>query len=106
MLLRMTPERIRRARIIGLNALFGLVVFAIALSIWFPYNRAKDAAISMAAAQDFDVEIGSAGPVLGLGVTFKDIRVSTRPTTGKPTRFIVDAARVTVSPLSLLMLSS
>jgi len=105
-MLKLTPERIRRARIIALNAVFGLVVFAIALSVWFPYGRAKEVAISMAAAQDLDVEIGSAGPVLGLGVTFKDIRVSTRPPTGKPTRFIVDTARVTVSPFSLLMLGS
>jgi type II secretion system protein N len=99
----LTPERKRRARIIALNAAFGLVVFGVALTVWFPYGRAKEVAISMAAAQDLDIEIGSAGPVfLGLGVTFKDIRVSTRPTTGKPTRFIVDSARVTVSPFSLL----
>ena len=84
------------------HLVFGLLVFAVALSVWFPYGRAKEVAISMAAAQDLDVEIGSAGPVFGLGVTFKDIRVSTRPVTGKPLRFIVDTARVKVSPFSLL----
>ncbi|HSY40011.1 MAG TPA: type II secretion system protein GspN, partial [Polyangia bacterium] len=40
-------------------------------------------------------------PAFGLGVSFRDIRVRTRPATGKPTRFTVEAARVSLSPMSL-----
>src|SRR4029079_14268329 len=98
----LTPEKLRRLRRVASNAGFGILVFIIALYVWFPYGRAKELVVSMAGAQDLDVEIGSAGPAFGLGVTFKDIRVATRPTTGKPTRFTIDSARVTVSPFSLL----
>jgi type II secretion system protein N len=98
----MTPEKIRAVRRAAINSAFGLVVFTVALYIWFPYGRAKDVAIAMAAAQGLDVEIGSVGRAFGFGVSFKDIVVRTRPTTGKPTRFTIEAARVTVSPLSLL----
>jgi type II secretion system protein N len=98
----MTPEKIRALRRAAINSAFGLVVFTVGLYIWFPYGRAKDVAIAMAAAQGLDVEIGSVGRAFGFGVSFKDIVVRTRPTTGKPTRFTIEAARVTVSPLSLL----
>jgi len=98
----LTPEKLRAARRIGLNVGFGLLVFIIALYVWFPYARAKDLAVGMAATQDLDVEIGSAGPAL-FGVTFRDISVSTRPTTGKPTRFLIEAAHVHVSPFAALL---
>src|SRR5260370_660841 len=94
----MTPEKLRGLRRAGMNSAFGLVVFIIGLYIWFPYDRAKDVAVAMAAAQGLDVEIGSVGRAFGFGVTFKDIVVRTRPVTGKPTRFAVDSARVTLSP--------
>ncbi|HMC93760.1 MAG TPA: type II secretion system protein GspN [Polyangia bacterium] len=97
----MTTDRLRRLRRIALFTGFGLVVFVVALYFSFPYQRAKEMAIRMASDKDLDVEIGSAGPAFGLGVTFHDIRVRTRPTTGKPTRFTVESARVSVSPLSL-----
>src|SRR5690242_12163534 len=101
-MVKLTPERLRRVRRIAINSGFFLLVFVVALYVWFPYGRARELAIAAASNQDLDVEIGSAGPAFGLGVTFRDIKVSTRPPTGKPTRFIVDAARVTLSPLSLL----
>jgi type II secretion system protein N len=98
----MTTDKLRRLRRIGLFSGFGLVVFVAALYVSFPYERAKEMAIAMAADKDLDVEIGSAGPALGLAVSFRDIRVRTRPASGKPTRFTIDAARVSLSPLSLL----
>jgi type II secretion system protein N len=98
----MTTDRMRRLRRLALFGGFGLVVFVVALYFSFPYQSAKEMVIRMAAEKDLDVEIGSAGPAFGFGVTFHDIRVRTRPLSGKPTRFTVESARVSVSPLSLL----
>jgi type II secretion system protein N len=104
----MNPERLRLLRKIGLYGGVGLLTFVVALHIAFPYDRAKEVAIKVASDKGMDVEIGSAGPALGFGVTFKDIRVRTRPepsptgTPSKPTRFIIDSATVSLSLLSLL----
>jgi type II secretion system protein N len=101
-MVKIAPEKLRALRISLAASGFGLLVFIVALKVWFPYDRAKEVAINLAAAADLDVEIASAGPALGLGVVFKDIRIKTRPLTGKPTRFTIDSARVSVSLLSLL----
>src|ERR1022692_1724248 len=98
----MTTDRARRLRRIALFGGFGLVVFVVALYFSFPYQRAKEMAIRMAADKDLDIEIGSVGPSFGLGVTFRDIRVRTRPPSGKPTRFTIESARVSLSPFSLI----
>jgi len=95
-------ETLRRLRRPALFSLFGLVVFVVALYFSFPSERAKEVAIRTAAARDLDVEIGSASPAFGLGVVFHDIVVRTKPTTGKPTRFTIQTARLSVSPWSLL----
>ena len=98
----MTADRLLRLRKIGLFAGFGLLVFIVALYLSFPYDRAKDAAIRMASKNlDVDVEIGSAGPAFGLAVMFHDIRVRTRPPTGKPTRFTIDSAKFSPSIFAL-----
>ena len=97
-----SADKLRRIRKIAINAGFSLVVFVVSLYFCFPYERAKEVAIATAASKDLDVEIGSAGPAFGLAVAFHDIHVRTRPTTGKPTRFTVESARVGVSPWSLL----
>ena len=77
-------------------------MFVVALYMSFPYDRAKEAAIRMASKNlDVDVEIGSAGPAFGLAVMFQDIRVRTRPTTGKPTRFTIDSAKFSPSLFAL-----
>jgi type II secretion system protein N len=105
-MLTVSPEKLRRARRIAGQTAFGFLVFTVALYIWFPYGRAREVAINLAAAQNLDVEIESAGPTWGLGVRFKDIRVKTRPTTGKPTRFTIESASVSVGLFSLLFSSS
>jgi type II secretion system protein N len=101
---KLSPEALRRLRIAGTNTGFGLFVFVVALYIWFPYDRAKEVAINAAAAQGLDVEIESAGPAWGVGVSFSNIRVKTRPTTptAKPTRFTIDHASVTTSAFWLV----
>src|SRR5262245_25844047 len=98
----MTPDRWRQLRRIGIYAAVGLVFFIGALYMSFPYERAKETAIRMASKQlDVDVEIDSAGPAFGLAVMFRDIRVRTRPTTGKPTKFTIDSAKFSPSLLAL-----
>src|SRR5205809_3283204 len=95
----------RRLRRAGLNAGSGLLVFVVALYIWFPYDRAKEAAIAFAATQGYDVEIESAGPAWGVGVSFSNIHAKTRPTKPgeKATRFSIERASVTTSLFSVLL---
>ncbi|HET6148053.1 MAG TPA: type II secretion system protein GspN [Polyangia bacterium] len=103
-MLGVTPEGFRALRRGLLQTGFGLLVFSVALYFCFPYDRAKDLAIAWAAAQGFDVTIGSAGPGLGFAVNFKDIHVRTRQTgAGKPVRFTLDSAVVRVSPFAMLV---
>ncbi|HEV3030805.1 MAG TPA: type II secretion system protein GspN [Polyangia bacterium] len=101
-----SPETLRRLRRVGTSVGAFLLVFIVALYVWFPYDRAKEVAINVAAAQGFDVEIESAGPSWGAGVSFTNIRVKTRPTSGKPTRFLIERARVSTSILGALFSSS
>jgi len=103
---RPSPETLRRLRRAGTGVGAFLLVFIVALYIWFPYDRAKEVAINAAAAQGFDVEIEAAGPTWGAGVSFTNIRVKTRPTSGKPTRFLIEKARVSTSVLGALFSSS
>jgi type II secretion system protein N len=99
---KLSPEALRQLRRVGMFAGAGVLVYVVALFIWFPYDRAKEVAIGMAAAQGLDVEIESAGPTFGIGVSFSNIRVKTRPTSGKPTRFSIEKASVTTSLFGLL----
>lgn len=99
----MTPERMRKLRKLGLHGGVGLVVFIIAFYTSLPYDRFRDQVVALASQRDLDVEIASAGPTLGLGIAFRDIRIATRPTDGKPTRIHIDSARIGVSPLARLM---
>jgi type II secretion system protein N len=100
----LTPERLRMLRAFGLRAGFGLLVFLVAFYVFFPYHRVKDQVVAMAAQQNVDVEIGSAGPIFGVGIAFHDILVANRPTDGsRPTRLRIDDARVSISPFARLM---
>ena len=98
----LSADLLNRLRRPALFSLVGLIVFIVALYFSFPSERAKEVAIRTAAARDLDLEIGSAGPAFGLGVVFHDILVRTKPATGKPTRFTIESARLSVSPWSLL----
>lgn len=101
-----SPDKWRRLQRPALYIAFGLLVFVVALYLSFPYDRAKEAAIGWISKNlDMDAEIGSAGPAFGLAIGFQDIRLRTRPLTGKPTRFTVESAKVSLSPFSLLTAS-
>jgi type II secretion system protein N len=102
----MTPDKLRRLQRAAIYSAFGLVVFIVALYLSFPYDRAKEAAIGWISKNlDLDAEIGSAGPAFGLAIGFEDVRLRTRPLTGKPTRFTVESVKVSLSPFSLLTAS-
>ena len=64
-----SPEMLRRLRRVGTSTGVFLIVFVVALYVWFPYDRAKEVAISVASQQGYDVEIESAGPTWGAGAS-------------------------------------
>jgi type II secretion system protein N len=101
-----SPETLRRLRRAGIGTGVFWLVFVVALYVWFPYDRAKEVAIDVAAQQGYDVDIDSAGPAWGAGVSFTNIHVKTRPTSGKPTRFIIEKATVTTSILGAIFTST
>ena len=69
----------------------------------FPYERVKDQIVAIAAAQNLDMEVGSTGPLLGIGVVMKDVTLRTRPDPGKKASVIpIERARIDVSPLAQL----
>jgi type II secretion system protein N len=100
-----SPELLRGLKRLAVGAAVGVVVFVVALYVWFPYDRAKEVAINLASAQNLDVDIDSVGPAWGLGLAFSNIHVKTRPTSPetKPTRLLIERASVSISPLSLLL---
>jgi type II secretion system protein N len=99
----MTAERLRAARGIAGRVAFALVVYVIAFFFSFPYGRIREQVIAVAAQRDMDVQIGSAGPLFGVGIAFHDIKVAKRVPEGKrPQPLRIDEARVRVSPLARL----
>jgi len=100
-----SPEVLRWLKRSAVGAAVGVVVFVVALYVWFPYDRAKEVAVNLASAQNLDVDIDSVGPAWGLGLAFSNIHVKTRPTSPatKPTRLLIERASVSISPLSLLL---
>jgi type II secretion system protein N len=97
-------ERLGRWRRVAGYAGFGLVVYLIALYLAFPYDRVKDLVVAMAAMNGLDLDVGEAGPGLGMGVALGDITVKTRPADGsKPTQLQVPQAYIAFSPLASLM---
>jgi type II secretion system protein N len=78
-------------------------VFLIVFDLALPYARFKDVIASQVSRYGYDMEARYAGPSLGFGMTIKDIALVSRPTgTSKPTRVLIDKAKVGVSILSYL----
>jgi type II secretion system protein N len=99
----LTSERLRTARAVGWRVGFGLLVFVVAFYFWFPYDRVKEQLVALAAQRDIDVQIASAGPLLGVGIALHDIDVIRKAATGqksKPLR--IDEARVHLAPVRML----
>jgi type II secretion system protein N len=98
-----TPERKRGLIRTGGLGLFALVAFIVSFVLAFPYDRIKDQVIAIASTQNLDVDVGSAGPVFGMGVAFDEVVVRTRPEPGhKASLLQIDKAKVHVSPLAQL----
>jgi type II secretion system protein N len=97
-------ERLRRFWKLAATSGFGLLVFVVVLVFTLPFDRIKDYIVAMAEQKGYDVEIGSVGPALGLGIRLKDLAVATRPKDGgKPTRILVPQARLRMSLLGALV---
>jgi type II secretion system protein N len=97
----LSPDRLRRARR-GLGfALVGVAAYGVALTFCFPYDRARETAIAVAAKAGYDVEIGAAGPSFPFGISFQDIRLRSRTTSpaAKPIQVRLDSVRVALLPM-------
>jgi type II secretion system protein N len=98
-----TAERLRSLRGIAARVGFAVAVYLVAFYLSFPYARVKEQVIALAARRDLDVTIGSAGPLLGVGIAFHDIKVARRVPEGKKVQPLrIDEARVRISPLARL----
>jgi len=97
-------DKLRRLGKLGAMAGFGFMVFLVVLYVTLPYGRFKDYLASQVSSYGYDLEAKHAGPSLGIGMTLKEVSLVSRPTgTGKPTRILIDKAKLGVSLLSYLM---
>jgi len=96
-------ERLRQIRRAAAFTGAGLLVYLVALYFCFPYERAGEMAVALAAQNGYDMEIQSAAPAFPFQLVLGDVRVQTRPTTpgGKPTRVRLDSVRIAMLPLML-----
>ena len=99
-----SPERFRLLRRSIGYAIVSVVAYAIALTFCFPYGRARDAAVAVAAKAGYDLEIGDAGPAFPFAIAFDEIRIRSRnasPGAPKPMQARFDTVRVALLPLLL-----
>ncbi|MEO5768168.1 MAG: type II secretion system protein GspN, partial [Polyangia bacterium] len=100
----MTSERIRLIRRTAGFVAFGVAAYLVALTFCFPYDRAREMAVAIAAKNGYDLEIASAGPAFPFAVSFRDIRLRSRvpatPAT-KPMQARFESARLALLPLLL-----
>ena len=100
----MPSEKLRRLSKVGSIVGFGLCVFAIVFYVSLPYARFKDFLASKAAGFGYEMEAKHAGPSLGLGMTLKEVSLVSQPSGGgKPTRILIDKAKLGISFLSYLL---
>lgn len=93
-----------RSGTLGITLLFGGVVYAASLMIVFPFERVGEFVEATASTMGYDVDVGAARPMFGIGVKLEDVRVANRPTDGtKPGHFVIDSARITTKPWKNLM---
>ncbi len=82
---------------------FGFVVFLVVLYVTLPYGRFKDFIAAQVSTLGYDMEAKHAGPSLGVGMTLEEVSLVSRPAGGaKPTRILIDKAKLGVSLLSYL----
>jgi len=92
----MTPERKQKLKRAAIFGVVGLVAYGVSLMLFFPYDRAKEMAIAVAASQGWDMTVAEVGPTLGLGLRFGGITMAShmeKPGT-KVVRFTIEEARV------------
>jgi type II secretion system protein N len=84
---------------------FGVLVFVLVFCVAFPYDKIKEMAVALAARQNIDLKIASAGPAFGPGLRFLDVVVATRPSPAPgatPTQLRMAEVTIRVLPLALL----
>jgi type II secretion system protein N len=93
-----------RSGTVGLMLLFGGVIYSGSLLIVFPFERVGEFVEATMSTMGYDVDVGAAKPMLGIGVKLEDVRVANRPTDGtKPSHFVIDTARITTKPWKNLL---
>jgi len=97
-------ERLRRLSKVGASAGFGFIVFVVVFYLTLPYGRFKDYIAAQVLTFGYEMEAKEAGPSLGLGMRMKDVSlVSSSSGAAKPTRILIDKAKLGVSFLSYLI---
>lgn len=97
-------DKLRRLGKAGATAAFGSLVFVLVFFLTLPYARFKDFIAAQVSSYGYDMEAKYAGPSLGLGMTMKEISLVSRPSgVGKPTRILIDRAKIGLSLLSYLV---
>jgi type II secretion system protein N len=96
--------RLRRLGKVGAIAAFGVWIFALVFYLTLPYGRFKDYIAGKVAGMGYEMEAKEAGPSLSLGMTLGDVTLVSYPKTGigKPTRILIEKAKLGVSLLSSL----
>lgn len=96
-------DKARRLGKVAAMAGFGFVVFLVVLYLTLPYARFKDYIAAQVSSYGYDMEAKHAGPALGIGMSLKEVSLVSRSSGGaKPTRILIDKARLGVSLLSYL----
>jgi type II secretion system protein N len=96
-------EKARRLGKVAAMAGFGFVVFLVVLYLTLPYARFKDYLASQVASYGYEMEAKHAGPALGIGMSLTEVSLVSRSAgAAKPTRILIDKARLGVSLLSYL----
>ena len=89
---------------VGMMLLFGGVIYGGSLMFVFPFERVGEFVEATMSTMGYDVEVGAAKPMFGIGVKLEDVRVANRPTDGKKSaHFVIDSARITTKPWKNLM---
>jgi type II secretion system protein N len=97
-------DKVRRLGRWAVMGGFGFAVFLVVLYLTLPYGRFKDFIAAQVSIYGYDMEAKHAGPSFGIGMTLKEVSLVSRPTGGgKPTRILIDKAKLGVSLLSFLV---
>ena len=78
-----------------------MVIYLVALTFCFPYDRAREMAVALGAKSGYDLEISGAGPSFPFGIELENIVVRSRAVAAgaRPAQARFDSARLALLPL-------